>query len=222
MQGIVCRTHRPPLYLHHHPPSLHPIIQQDAVSLWGRRLSFFIFCPLSILHFPWFSAHERSQRSNEAGGGAQGVFRVVVHCVLLLPVDSVGPWALPVEEAKGRHYRTYNLRPPGSSMLFLIKTMPGRKKKKISKAFAIKISCNCKYLDICKRMFHACFCVSSINSTVLKLHHGSWLLSPVHIQGSVSFTEDAKLTVIPNIQVYTDKYFLTAVFNNNVIFYFLL
>lgn len=129
VQGIVCRTHRPPLYLHHHPPSLHPIIQQDAVSLWGRRLSFFIFCPLSILHFPWFSAHERSQRSNEAGGGAQGVFRVVVHCVLLLPVDSVGPWALPVEEAKGRHYRTYNLRPPGSSMLFLIKTMPGRGKK---------------------------------------------------------------------------------------------
>lgn len=42
----------------------------------------------------------RFQRSNETGGGAQGVFRVVVCCVLFLSVDSVGPWALPVEEAQ--------------------------------------------------------------------------------------------------------------------------
>lgn len=95
VQGIVCRTHRPPLYLHRRPPSLHPI---SLMSLWGRRASFFfsVLCPNYVSHDSLLTG------SNEAGGGAQGVFRVVVHCVLLLSVDSVGPWALPAEEGSER------------------------------------------------------------------------------------------------------------------------
>ncbi len=129
VQGIVCRTHRPPLYLHHRPPSLHPLIQQNAVSLWGRRASFFfsVLCPNYVSHDSLLTG------SNEAGGGAQGVFRVVVHCGLLLSVDSVCPWALPAEEGSERtSYHTCNLPLPGSSTLFLIKTMPGRLKTHIS------------------------------------------------------------------------------------------
>lgn len=63
------------------------------MSLCGDGKCVFIFCPNYV-------SHNSPLRSNEAGGGAQGVFRVVVRCVLLLSVDSVGPWALPVEEAQ--------------------------------------------------------------------------------------------------------------------------
>lgn len=43
--------------------------------------------------------------SDKSGGGAHGVLRAEVDIVLLLPIDPVGPWALPVQGGmyKRRH-----------------------------------------------------------------------------------------------------------------------
>lgn len=43
--------------------------------------------------------------SDKSGGGAHGVLRTEVDIVLLLPIDPVGPWALPVQRMryKRRH-----------------------------------------------------------------------------------------------------------------------
>lgn len=54
VQGILCRTHRPPIYLHHRPPSHHPA--GCSVSV-GTESKFLISCPLSKPRFPWSSAH---------------------------------------------------------------------------------------------------------------------------------------------------------------------
>ena len=54
-------------------------------------------CPHGSLRFAMVLC---SWRLDEAGGGAQGVLRVIVRDVLLLPVDSISPWALPVQNRK--------------------------------------------------------------------------------------------------------------------------
>lgn len=54
--------------------------------------------------------------SDKSCGGAHGVLRTVVDIVLLLPVDPVGPWALPVQ--RGRCKRGTRAHVTGVSGLF--------------------------------------------------------------------------------------------------------